>query len=170
MNTRLRLWTKKLFLAAAMTITLPLALLAHEPAIESGMGHTPDASPSWSILSDIPAPGAMQLPPELRGLELSADQQDKLFALMRTRAPKEQEQFNAALHDLNALRQMPAQPAFDAARAQRLAEHYGQSLARVVLMQAEFDARVRALLTAEQGQQLDELNGRTKPKETRLKG
>lgn len=170
MTMQPRLWAKRLFFAATLAISLPLALMAHEPAVESGRVDTTMSLLPPGIWSDIPTAGAMQLPPELRGLELSTAQQDQLFALMRARAPKEQEQFDAALHALDALRQSPAQPAFDAARAQQLAQRYGQSLARVVLMQAEFDARVRALLTAEQGRQLDELLRPAEPKEARLKG
>jgi Spy/CpxP family protein refolding chaperone len=50
-----------------------------------------------------------------------------------------------------------------------LARSYGQAVAQVVLMHAEFDAGVQALLTPEQRRQLDATQSRSEPGERRLK-
>jgi len=113
----------------------------------------------------------MLLPPHLRGLDLTAVQEDRLFALMREQALKERQQFNLAFQALEALRQPSSSAKFEPEKARRLANTYGQAVAQVVLMHAEFDARVHALLTPEQRQELDAVQRRSDPgKPHRVKG
>lgn len=171
MKTQKNIWMKRL-LAAAVAVALPLAVMAYGPTGSNSEGHPPLSRADTpmpvllqGLFSEAPPPDALLLPPHLRGLELTADQQARLFALMREQAPKEREQFDSAFQALEALRQPSSIAKFDPEKARMLAKAYGRAVAQVVLMHAEFDAGVQALLTPEQRQELDAAQRRSEPGE-----
>lgn len=121
--------------------------------------------PARDCVPQLPLPGMggqIRAPfepplPYLRSIELAEPQRDKLFDLMLAQAPAERAQIKEASKALAALRQLAATDHFDAEKAQVLASSHGQALAKLAQMHAEFDSKVRALLTPEQRKQAEEL-------------
>lgn len=153
---------------AAAVLSLPLAAGAHGPA---GEGACAAASAHKAFMPPAPGmppidmkmPGAFPgagLPPHLRDLDLSEAQQDKVFDLMHGQAPQLREKTKAAFKAMEALRKLSASDRYDAAQARTLADTHARALADLVLMQADQDAKLRALLTPEQRKRLDDVAGR----------
>lgn len=170
-----RLWMKHL-VAGAAAIALPLTAMAHglmgdTPETCPPMRHagSPMAPPPHGMFPGTPAPGVMPASPYLRGLELTEAQQDNLFALTHEQAPNERKQLKTAFKAMEELRRLASSDAFDADKARVFAETHALALAKVALMHAEFDARVRALLTLEQRKLLDDARTRDEPRRT-IKG
>jgi Spy/CpxP family protein refolding chaperone len=165
MKTTQHLWMKRLATVAAV-IALPLAVMAHGPAGDALESCPPMPHPGGPMA--LPPPGmfpeaplvALPMAPYLRGLELTEAQQDKLFSLMHEQAPNERQQSMAALKALEELRRLAVSDRFDADKARVLAEAHAQAMAKVTLMHAEIDAKVRALLTPGQRKQLDDARSR----------
>lgn len=162
------LWIKRL-VACTAAIALPLTAMAHGLA-----GDAPEACPPMHHAGSpmVPPPhgmfpGVALTPPHLRGIELTEAQQDKLFALMHEQAPSERRQLKTAFKAMEELRRLALSDSFDADKARVFAETHAQALAKVALMHAEFDAKVRALLTLEQRKQLDDARTRDEPRRTR---
>jgi len=152
-------WIKYLA-AAAATIALPLAVMAHEPAgdaRENCQRLPPAASPMALPPPGIhPAGMPPAMPPYLHDIELTEAQQDRLFALMHEQAPLEREKMKAAFKAMEELHRLAESDHFDVAKARLLAETHAQALGQMVMMHVELDAKVRAFLTPEQRKQLDE--------------
>jgi Spy/CpxP family protein refolding chaperone len=100
-------------------------------------------------------------PPFLRNLKLTEPQQDKLFALMHEQAPQARESAKARFKAMEELHRLAASNNFDVNKARLFADAYGQASARLALLRAEMEVKVRALLTAEQRQQLDDTRAKT---------
>jgi periplasmic protein CpxP/Spy len=160
-------WTKRLATGAVM-IALPLAAMAFGPAGDAPEGAPPmpqaggplalpeRGMPHENFLPPLPPPFPGANPPFLRDLKLTETQQDKLFALAHEQAPLVRERTKASFKAMDELRGLAASNNFDANKARRLADAYGQATAQLALMHAEMEVKVRALLTAEQRQQLDD--------------
>ena len=154
---------RRLLLAAA--IALPLAAQAQDM-------HPPQHPP---------LPGAQGMPHEgfaarpfehggatphfLRGLDLSEVQQDKVFAILHAQAPLLRDQHKAVMKAHEALHALAVSGQFDDARASALAQAVGQAMARITLEQARAEQQLRALLTPEQRQQIEQREqGRRPPR------
>ncbi len=169
MHANQSLWIKRLATGAAM-IALPLTVMAHGPAGDAAencapMPQTggPTALQPYPIFPpallpgmfpEFPPPGA--IPQFLRGLALTEAQEDKLFSLMHAGMPRVREQLRAASKATEELHGLAASDKFDADKARALANTQASAMAQVVLMHAEFDAKVRALLTPEQRKRFDD--------------
>jgi Spy/CpxP family protein refolding chaperone len=154
--------------AAAVLLALPLAALAQGPSRECFDNMPP---PHFGGQPGQPAPGMFGaapsqggLPPHLHGIELSEVQQDKLFALRHEQAPKERELRKAADKARDNLRRLASADFFDGKQAQALAASHGQALGQLALMQAESDFKLRALLTPEQRNQIEQARGNDEPR------
>lgn len=99
----------------------------------------------------------------LEKLDLSDTQQDKAFALMHEQIPKAREQIKVATKNLKSLQQLSASGNFSAQKARGFADAHAQALSQAILMYAEADAKVRALLTPQQTRQLDDLRADMSP-------
>lgn len=89
-------------------------------------------------------------PPGLKGVRLSDEQKDRIFAIMHAQAPAVHEQgrkLRAAQEALHALG-MTAQ--FDDKKAAQLAQEAGQAVAALSLQRARTESQVNAVLTPEQ--------------------
>jgi Spy/CpxP family protein refolding chaperone len=161
MKTTQHLW-KNCLAMGTVAIVLPLSAMAHGLA-----GDEPEICPPMSAagLMALPPPelfpsalppGFMPMPPYLNGLELTEDQQDKLFELVHAIAPSEREQMKTAFKAMEELHRLAASEHFEVGKARVFAEAHAQAMAQVDLMHAELDAKVRTLLTPEQRKQLDE--------------
>ena len=146
--------------ASIAVIALPLSVMAQGAA--SGAPENcppiphagnPTALPPFAMFPEVPPFG--MTPPFLRDLKLTEAQQDKLFALMHEQIPKMREQMKAAFKPVEELRRQACMGLFDPEKARTLAEAHGRAAAQMTLIHAELDAKVHALLTPEQRQQLD---------------
>lgn len=134
---------------AAGLLAAPLGAMAFGPGTEGGPqgGPPPGRMPPPGMVGMPPAPPPL---PHLHELELTEAQQDRLFALMHERAPRQRELSRAAFKAMEELRRLAAGEGFDAARAKGLADAHGKALAELALIQAELEAQARQLLTPEQ--------------------
>lgn len=92
----------------------------------------------------------------LHRLNLSDEQQDKVFELMQSQMRQQHEAMRAGRKAHEELSQLTRAPGFDAARAKVLADQLGQYHAQQLLRQAQAESQLRALLTPEQRKALDE--------------
>lgn len=95
-------------------------------------------------------PGEISLPPHLRHLGLTEEQQDKIFNWLHAQAPAMREKSRTAAKSIEELRRLAATDQFDAAKAKSLSETHGRALADLAMMMVETDAKIWTLLTAEQ--------------------
>lgn len=148
MTTRNALWIKRV-LIGALAAALPQVLMARSPQ----PGDAPDACPPMAHGAPRPAPGMM--PPPLDGIELSDAQEDARFELMQAQAASSRLLERKAARASQELHRLSAGERFNSAQARVLAETYAQALAQLVLGEAEFDAKRRAVLTPAQRRQID---------------
>lgn len=97
-----------------------------------------------------PGPDMPFAPVPLHGLQLTDDQQDKIFAIMHAQAPQRREHGKAIRKAHDALRELGRADRFDDAKAAALARDLGQAVAAEALLQARTEAQVLAVLTPEQ--------------------
>lgn len=100
--------------------------------------------------------GAMRWHHALHRLDLSDAQHDQVFELMHGQA-KERHVLMRQLRQVQAdLRATAQAPQFDNAKAQALAHEQAKLTAQQLLLDAQLEGKLRALLTPEQKQQLDQ--------------
>ena len=162
-----QIWVRHWITGATM-IALPLAVMAHGPT-----GNLPEncppipragspmASPPFGMLPG--GPPLDMMPPFMRGVKLTDEQYDKMFALMHEQIPIVREKLKAASKAREELHRMAGADHFDADKARALAETNAQAMAQVMLKHAELDAKLRMLLTPEQRKQSDDARSETEP-------
>lgn len=156
----IQLWVK--YIAASIAvIVLPLIVMAHDavsapPENCRPMSHAgiPMGMPPFAMFPEAPPLGMM--PPFMRSLKLTSDQQDKIFALVHEQIPEVREKLKAASKAMEELHRMAGDDHFNADKARMLAETNAQAMAQVILMHTELDAKLRMLLTPEQRKQFDD--------------
>jgi len=148
--------------------TLPYVLasivFAALPLLAHAQNSSPDAFPaceySTPTLNGIhpPAPMGMQiLPPRIAQLDLTDEQQDKVFALMHDKAPALFENEKTVRKTMQELQQVAKSDRFDATKAKSLAEAHGKALAELAYLHTVIQAQVWVLLTEAQRKQLSRL-------------
>jgi Spy/CpxP family protein refolding chaperone len=115
------------------------------PFLPPAMGPVPGMEPGHGV--DGP------MPPFLRGVNLSDDQQDKIFTILHDQAPRMRLQARAAHKAREQLHQLATADKYDDAQAKELAEAGGKAETEIALMRAQADHEIVALLTPEQRQQ-----------------
>ncbi|GAA5167242.1 Spy/CpxP family protein refolding chaperone [Viridibacterium curvum] len=96
------------------------------------------------------------LPPELMRLQLSAEQEDRIFTLLHEQAPLRRQR-EKALHALRQeMMQLGRADTLDATRLRKLADEAAMQQAELDVLRVGTAVRVRALLSAEQRKALDE--------------
>lgn len=98
---------------------------------------------------------AGMMPPFLRGLDLSEQQQDKVFELLHKQAPAMHDNAKALKAAHEELRTLAQAPTFNAAAAKQAADKVGQAEAAMVLLHVQTDVQLRALLTPAQREELN---------------
>jgi Spy/CpxP family protein refolding chaperone len=162
---------RRIFLTACIALVVPLSGQAQP---------IPDdlAGPYWSQLlawhcefgcgvplnvgADLPWPGprshpsedAMPPVPMLRGLTLTESQRDKVFMIFHAQAPTLRETVKAARRAQEDLQQLTLSAQFDQAKARSIVDSFVRSIGTIVLLRAEGEHEIYALLTEEQRQQL----------------
>ena len=113
-----------------------------------------------ALAQALPPPhGPEAGPPFLRGLALSEEQQDRVFAILHEQAPKRRALGRAERKAGDALRELARAPQLDEARAAASAQALGQAIADQELLRLQIGARLKALLTPDQRQQLEQRRG-----------
>jgi Spy/CpxP family protein refolding chaperone len=103
----------------------------------------------------------------LRGLDLSEEQRDQLFALRHAQAPKMRELGKTLRESNRELRTLAMSEAYDEARARQLAETASKAGADIALLRAQLGNETFRILTPEQRAKLAE---RAERGERRMKG
>lgn len=98
--------------------------------------------------------------PMLRGLDLSAEQRDRIFELRHAQQPRQREQMKQLRASREALHDLARSDSFDAAQARTLADQHAKAVSEMAMTRAEFASKLRALLTPEQRKTLDERRAR----------
>lgn len=93
-------------------------------------------------------------PPFLMELNLTDDQQDKVFAIMHASAPAIRDQFKAVRKAREALHDLGRAVQFDSGSAGLLAQALGKAESQLALLQARNDHDIFAVLTDEQRKDL----------------
>lgn len=160
---KFELW--KLLLAGTAAMMLPLSATASASMGEATDGRCLSFSFRQEIslphrlpypeMSDFTAQGVRHVPPILRDLILTEDQQDKIFELLHAQVPVLRAKAKAAAKAQLVLRHLVHTESFDAARMRILVDAHGNALADMALMRAQIESRIRALLTPEQRMLLD---------------
>ena len=105
-------------------------------------------------------PGASGTPPFLRGLALSDAQNDRIFTILHSQAPRRRALGMAERKASEALRAVAAAPEFDGAAASAAAQALGQAIADQELLRLQTRAQIKAVLTPAQRAQLDAPRGK----------
>lgn len=155
MNFRLYCSRRRL-LAGCLVLSLSLSAVAMPPPDGKGGGFGPACDmgmrgPAGAPMG--PAPGMFGVdrpPPFLRGLKLTDDQQDKVFAIMHAAAPGLRDQFKAVHKAREALHDLGRAVQFDNGNASSLAQSLGNAESQLALLQARADHDIYAVLTDEQ--------------------
>jgi Spy/CpxP family protein refolding chaperone len=144
-------------LASIVFSALPLFALAQN--------NPPTGSPACEYLapprngSHPPLPMEISFQPPLPAqLDLTDEQQDKVFALMHDKAPVLFENEKTVRKTRQELQQISRTDRFDAAKARSLAEAHGKALAELTYLQTVIQAQVWAVLTEVQRKQLSKLS------------
>jgi periplasmic protein CpxP/Spy len=148
-------------LAGCLALAIPLAALAAPPpdAKPEGRGAACDRDmrgPPGGPMGG-PPPGMFagdRPPPYLMELNLTEDQQDKVFAIMHASAPAIRDQFKAVRKAREALHALGHAAQFDSGSAGSLAQALGKAESQLALLQAHNEHDILALLTDEQRKDL----------------
>jgi Spy/CpxP family protein refolding chaperone len=106
---------------------------------------------------DTPPPqplGLMMLPPPLAHLDLTDEQQDKIFELTHALARTIYENEKIARKTMQEIQQLTQTDHFDAAKVKSLAESHGKALAELAYLRTAIQAQIWAVLSETQRQQL----------------
>lgn len=141
------------FLGAALALTLPFAALADHGGPGSCGG--PGLHGDGPGMMHGGHPGMM--PPQLRGLNLTDAQRDKIFEIMHAQMPQMREQAKATAQAADALRKLAASPDYDEAKARAAADALGKASADMALARAATERKVYEVLTPEQRKQMAEM-------------
>jgi protein CpxP len=104
----------------------------------------------------FPGEGWEGPPPFLRGLHLTEEQQDKVFAIVHAAAPALRDQEKALRKAREALRDLNESPQYDESRVKGLADTAAKADSQLIVLRARTEHEIRALLTPEQLKDLQE--------------
>jgi periplasmic protein CpxP/Spy len=94
--------------------------------------------------------------PFLHGIELSEQQDDKVFALLHAQEPELREQRKIVEKSHEALHALATSGKYDDAKAVALTQAGAQAMARIALDQIRTEQQILAILTPEQRQKVDQ--------------
>ena len=92
----------------------------------------------------------------LRGLDLTQAQRDQVFQIFHEQEPAVHEQMKQVRQARADLMKLAAADNFDQARAQQAADAQAKALSALAVMHAQSMNRVRAILTPDQRERLDQ--------------
>ncbi len=138
---------KQLLAISTLAIALPFSALSHaEPGKDCGR-HDDKRGHGFKHGGNF---GESGTPRHLKALNLTQDQQDKIFAIVHEQAPAKYTQHKQQRETLEALRTLAQADKFDDAKAQQLADQLGKLEKEKVLSRLKTEAKINAVLTPEQ--------------------
>jgi len=138
-----KLSLKRFLVAAAVSLTVPLAALAvSQPAGACGFE---------------PGEEGGRMPPYLQALELSEVQRDKVFEIMHGQAPAMRDKGKAIHKTEEALRALAQSPDYSDAKARELADGVAKAMAEMSLARLKLEHQIFEILTPEQRKVLVEM-------------
>ena len=143
---------KQLLAISTLAIALPFSALSHAEPDHSGPNkdcgrHDDKRGHGFRHGGNF---GESGVPPHLRALNLTQDQQDKIFAITHEQAPIKYTQRKQHRESLEALRALAQADKFDEAKAQQLSDQLGKLEKEKVLSRLKTEAKISAVLTPEQ--------------------
>jgi len=138
-------------LAGCLALAVPLAAMAAPPPDGKADGHGAACDREMRGPQGEPMGG---LPPYLMELNLTEDQQDKVFAIMHASAPAIRDQFKAVRKARESLHDLGHAAQFDSGIAGSLAQALGKAESQLALLQARNEHDIFAVLTDEQRKDL----------------
>ena len=140
---------KKLLAISTMAIALPFASLSHADAGKHCERHGNKSSHHASMTQN-------GVPPHFRALNLTQDQQDKIFTIMHEQAPAKYALRKQQRENHEAMRLLSQADTFDEARAQQLTDQLARFEKEKAMNHLQTQAKITALLTFEQRQKARE--------------
>jgi periplasmic protein CpxP/Spy len=138
-------------IACVVLSALPLFTYAQDapPGVPSACERMSDPAMQKDALPPLPI-GMPLLPPIISQLDLTEEQQDKVFELMHDKAPAIFENEKIARKTMQELQQLTKFDRFDAAKAKSLAEAHGKALSELTYLHTVIQAQIWAVLSADQ--------------------
>lgn len=138
--------------SALMLFSMATPLVAHaDPAPKPEVAFPMPPKP-------MPMCGAMGergLSMALRALNLSNEQEDKVFAILHAQQPKLHENDKVLSNNMKELRELKTGKPFDQSKAENLTRGIGQAIASNMMIHIQGDQDIYQILTAEQRKKLD---------------
>lgn len=154
MNFNSGRYVERFLIAAVVALAVPLSAAAfggaHGAPNRCGGVEMPGNAGPHGLLGD-------QMPPPLRGLNLTEAQRDKVFELMHAQAPVLREKMKAVQRAEADLRGLTMSPDYSEAKARSLADVSGKAMAEMMLARMATDRQVLGVLTPEQRKQVAEM-------------
>ncbi|PPD52645.1 MAG: hypothetical protein CTY10_09255 [Methylotenera sp.] len=135
---------KQLLAISALAIALPFSALSHAESGKHCNHHDNKGGHGYKH------GGQAGMPHHFKALNLTQDQQDKVFAIMHEQAPAKYAQHKQQRETMEALRTLAQADTFDEAKAQQLTDQLGKLEKEKALNRLKTEARIAALLTPEQ--------------------
>ncbi|MHA3902861.1 Spy/CpxP family protein refolding chaperone [Castellaniella sp. WN] len=99
----------------------------------------------------------------LSALDLSQDQQDRIFKIRHDREQAFYDQGKTLRAAHESLRELSQADTFDEAKARQAADALGQAQSQMALLRAQTGAQIRAVLTPEQREKLAQMRASRQP-------
>ena len=146
---------KRILAASILAISLPLTSIAYaEHGDQDGKNCKRDARSSHGMHFEKAG-----VPPYLHGIALTSAQEDQIFTIMHAQMPdlrNQQKQYHELINEIRATAQADK---FDNAKIQQLADKAASLEKGKVLLFAQQDAKIFALLTPEQRKKARDFKG-----------
>lgn len=139
-----RAWRK--ILIAGVVLACPIAFASPPPGPEFGL--PPVSDRPW----DAP-------PPFLAGIDLTDEQEDKVFGILHAAAPAIREQSKALHKSHEALQEIAISPEYDDSRARALTDASAKAESELALQRIRIDHEIYSLLTPAQRAQISDRRG-----------
>jgi Spy/CpxP family protein refolding chaperone len=153
-------------LAASLLLAGSLSAFAAPPADgdphfncagpDSHFRGPPPGPPQGPRFGAFPGEGWGGPPPFLRGLHLTEEQQDKVFAIVHAAAPALRDQEKALRKAREALRDLNESTQYEESRVKGLADTAAKADSQLTVLRARTEHEIRAVLTPEQLKDLQE--------------
>ena len=138
---------KQLLAISTLAIALPFSALSHAEPGKHCDRHDDKHGHGFKHRANWGEPG---VPHHFKALNLTQDQQDKIFAIAHEQAPVKYAQHKQHRETLEALRTLAQADKFDEAKAQQLADQLGKLEKEKVLNRLKTEAKISAVLTPDQ--------------------
>ena len=138
---------KQLLAISTLAIALPFSALSHAEPGKHCDRHDDKHGHGFKHRANWGEPG---VPHHFKALNLTQDQQDKIFAIAHEQAPIKYAQHKQHRETLEALRTLAQADKFDEAKAQQLADQLGKLEKEKVLNRLKTEAKISAVLTPDQ--------------------